>query len=340
MATAAAGSGATGEGRRRPNGQQAGGHHAQHDRLRRGRRAANPRRAITVTLKAVNHRFLDVQLRLSDELRASEAALRELLARELVRGRVEVRVEVRAAAASAAARWPSIWTWCGRCTRRCASCVDGGVLTGGLTAGDLLRMPRGPAGGELAAEGWDELDEELLLERRGGGRGAAHRRPGGGGRRPGGGARRSGWRRWPRPSRSSTRCAARRSAEMRRGLRRRIAELLAGQPLDESRVAQEVALLVDRGDVSEEIDRLRSHLEHFRAVAGESAASRQAVRFPHPGDLPRAQHPGGQVPQRRDDPRGARRQGPVRAAARAGPERGIASPGPWLVVVIASGDSF
>src|SRR5271169_5051912 len=56
----------------------------------------NARRAITVSLKAVNHRFLDLQLRLGDELRASEAGLRELLAKDLVRGRVEARVEVRA----------------------------------------------------------------------------------------------------------------------------------------------------------------------------------------------------------------------------------------------------
>jgi len=61
------------------------------------------RATIGVTIRAVNHRFLDVQLRLGDELRSSEAALRELLARELTRGRVEARVEVHAAGARAGA---------------------------------------------------------------------------------------------------------------------------------------------------------------------------------------------------------------------------------------------
>ncbi|HEV3074682.1 MAG TPA: DUF1732 domain-containing protein, partial [Thermoanaerobaculia bacterium] len=62
-------------------------------------------------------------------------------------------------------------------------------------------------------------------------------------------------------------------------LRRRVSELLGGQPLDESRVAQEVALLADRGDVSEELDRLRSHLGHFRTVAAESGATGKRLDF-------------------------------------------------------------
>src|SRR5690349_24449824 len=55
----------------------------------------NARYGITVSLRAVNHRFLDVQLRIGDELRSSEAALRDLLGKEISRGRVEARVEVR-----------------------------------------------------------------------------------------------------------------------------------------------------------------------------------------------------------------------------------------------------
>jgi uncharacterized protein (TIGR00255 family) len=36
--------------------------------------------------------------------------------------------------------------------------------------------------------------------------------------------------------------------------------------LDQGRLAQEVALLVDRTDVTEETDRLGAHLAHFREV--------------------------------------------------------------------------
>ncbi len=51
-------------------------------------------------------------------------------------------------------------------------------------------------------------------------------------------------------------------AEQRRRLNGRIAEVL-GRELDEQRLAQEVALLVDRSDVTEEVTRLRAHLAQF-----------------------------------------------------------------------------
>jgi uncharacterized protein (TIGR00255 family) len=46
-------------------------------------------------------------------------------------------------------------------------------------------------------------------------------------------------------------------------LRLRIEELLNGGPLDAARIAQEAALLAERADVSEELARLRSHVEQF-----------------------------------------------------------------------------
>lgn len=49
-----------------------------------------------------------------------------------------------------------------------------------------------------------------------------------------------------------------------------------GGPLDPSRLAQEVALIVDRGDITEELVRLGSHLEQARAlVAGEGQVGRR-----------------------------------------------------------------
>lgn len=46
-------------------------------------------------------------------------------------------------------------------------------------------------------------------------------------------------------------------------LRLAVIELTGGVPLDESRMMQEIALLADRIDVSEEMDRFRSHLAAF-----------------------------------------------------------------------------
>lgn len=54
--------------------------------------------ALSVEMRSVNHRYLDIQFRLPDDLRAIEAQLRELLAAKLNRGKVECRVTFAAAA--------------------------------------------------------------------------------------------------------------------------------------------------------------------------------------------------------------------------------------------------
>jgi len=48
--------------------------------------------SLAVELRSVNHRYLDLTLKLPDELRAAEPALRESLAGELKRGKVECRI--------------------------------------------------------------------------------------------------------------------------------------------------------------------------------------------------------------------------------------------------------
>ncbi len=53
--------------------------------------------------------------------------------------------------------------------------------------------------------------------------------------------------------------------ERQQGLAERLVKLLDRIQLDEQRLAQEVAILADKTDVTEEIVRLRSHLEQFRA---------------------------------------------------------------------------
>ena len=62
---------------------------------------AAPAACLALELRSVNSRFLDVVLRLPDELRPHEPALRELIAKRLKRGKVELRVSVEAAAGGA-----------------------------------------------------------------------------------------------------------------------------------------------------------------------------------------------------------------------------------------------
>ena len=51
-------------------------------------------------LRAVNHRFLEVGVRLPDELRASESALRERIAAKLSRGKLDLAMRLRTATSS------------------------------------------------------------------------------------------------------------------------------------------------------------------------------------------------------------------------------------------------
>lgn len=48
--------------------------------------------SFTLELRAVNHRYLDLQLRIPDELRALEPLLREAIAAQMTRGKVECRI--------------------------------------------------------------------------------------------------------------------------------------------------------------------------------------------------------------------------------------------------------
>jgi uncharacterized protein (TIGR00255 family) len=55
---------------------------------------------LSIELRSVNHRYLDLQFRLPDDLRAIEPALRELVSEHVSRGKVECRVNLSAAASA------------------------------------------------------------------------------------------------------------------------------------------------------------------------------------------------------------------------------------------------
>jgi len=53
-------------------------------------------------------------------------------------------------------------------------------------------------------------------------------------------------------------------------LRESVRELAAGVAVDDARLAQEIAILADRMDVAEELDRFRSHIVAFRATLDDA----------------------------------------------------------------------
>src|SRR5439155_19694928 len=67
--------------------------------------------------------------------------------------------------------------------------------------------------------------------------------------------------------------AAKVSSEYHDRLTKKITDMLARSEsqveLDQGRLAQEVAFLADRADISEEITRLHTHIEHFRSIMSD-----------------------------------------------------------------------
>jgi uncharacterized protein (TIGR00255 family) len=70
-----------------------------------------------------------------------------------------------------------------------------------------------------------------------------------------------------------TRIAARapeRIVAYRARLRENVQELAGGVAVDDARLAQEIAILADRMDVAEELDRFHSHIVAFRATLDDA----------------------------------------------------------------------
>jgi len=63
--------------------------------------ADSPRGALNLELRSVNSRFLDLQFRVAEELRAAEPVLRELIGARISRGKVDCRLGFGGTAASA-----------------------------------------------------------------------------------------------------------------------------------------------------------------------------------------------------------------------------------------------
>jgi len=209
---------------------------------------------------SVNHRFLDVVVRLPERLRGREPELRQAVAGRLARGRVELEIALEPAGGQAS-RLEVDEAGVEALHRRLGALREKGWIEGGVTAGDLLRLPQLVRLG-AGDEAWGDEAEALLraaldeaLDTLVGAR-----------EREGERLRRVLADRLSLFRAVADRLAARREqlrGELLEGLRRRLAALLAEVPVSEERLAQEAALLVDRADVSEEIDRLRAHLERF-----------------------------------------------------------------------------
>jgi uncharacterized protein (TIGR00255 family) len=235
---------------------------------------------IGVTVRAVNHKFLDLQLRIPPSLAASEARLRALAQKRVGRGRVEVSVSVtqRRAPTLEVQLNESFLEALGAALDRAR---ERGYVAGMMTPGDLLRFPQalsimerigGDAEGtddqlagrveEAVSAALDELDSMRVRE--------------GGYLRADLDARRAVL--GDLFERAAV-AAEEGMAALRVRLEERVRELRADALADEATIAQEIAKFVGRSDITEEVVRFRGHLEHWRALSDASEPCGRKLDF-------------------------------------------------------------
>ncbi|HEX5070493.1 MAG TPA: YicC/YloC family endoribonuclease [Vicinamibacterales bacterium] len=221
---------------------------------------------VNITVKSVNHRFLDSQIKAPQALAPIESRIKGLLQRKLTRGRVELALNVEQT--SLPAREVVLDE---RLLDQVSSAVDAarerGVITGGLTASDMLRIPQvmeirarqDPAGvserlGALVESVLEDALDALVVMRATEGR----------------------FLEADLRTRMATiaafvgeleRLAREGQAALGDRLRERLALLPADLAGDPTAVAQEIVRFVSRSDVDEEIARMRGHLEHWESLS-------------------------------------------------------------------------
>jgi uncharacterized protein (TIGR00255 family) len=231
---------------------------------------------IAVRVHGVNHRLLDVVLRLPEEVRPFESRIRERIAAVVRRGRCEMSVELRRGRA-AAPRIDLDQDALVALHRAAQPLVDGGLLRPEISLGELLREPallRIDAG----SPAWSDADTELLLA-------AVDDALGGFSRaraEDGAKSRRSlesilvDLEASKRALREGVPVAV---ANLAAQLRTRFEELSREVGWSEERFVHEAALLAERADVREEIERFAAHLEELVRRLRDDDAGGRAIDF-------------------------------------------------------------
>jgi uncharacterized protein (TIGR00255 family) len=227
---------------------------------------------VSIELRSVNHRFLNPNIKLPAPLARWEGDVRERLRRRLARGHVTLTARVERATAEEGAVDEERF---GRYVQQLRALANRWSLAEPLDVATVLRMPSVLAG-EGAEEGEAGTVEELLvvvdraLDALSAMRAAE-------GERLAGILRERLAAALAIVDRIAARAPARLVSERER-LRKSVRELAEGVDVDEMRLAQELAVMADRMDVSEEIDRFRAHASAFRDTldrgAGEPAGKR------------------------------------------------------------------
>lgn len=222
--------------------------------------------AVSVEIKTVNNRFLDLNLRMANELQTLEANLKRLIQSRLSRGRVDVFINSeRTSEVVYELNRPLIAGYLSAMKQM----QNEFSLTGEADLNVIARLPNAlqikaedlsddfTAAVETAVEtALDELEKMREIE---------------------GESLKNDLNQLlsdienhlPKIESESANVAE----EYLHRLKKRIENLLSKSDsqieLDQARLAQEVAYLADKSDIAEEITRLKSHIEQFRAIVAE-----------------------------------------------------------------------
>ena len=227
---------------------------------------------IKVEIRAVNHRFFNLAARLPGDLAALEGDLRERLRREFERGHLAVQVRWTAPPQAALDAMKVNREATAAAVSRLRALQQAAGLRGEIPLELVARQPDVFSSGDLNAGTvqWTEL-EPVVVEAAKQCREARLRE---------GGILAEELRgRLELLARETTGLEARaqeRLVRERDRLRKAVGELLDGRSVDEPRLAQEIAFLAERLDVTEELVRLRAHLAACHdALGGEGPVGKR-----------------------------------------------------------------
>jgi len=234
----------------------------------RARRNLAPETSAELVAKSVNHRFLDLTIKVRETEGALEPVLRRVFTRALSRGKVEVALKVRKG--GEVAHEITINEGLIEAVLRRVRELSGRYpVAGTLEARDLLAIPQifsvENGGGEYSPEEVEEVErlaEEaaaaLVAMRESEGAAVAVDL-----------ASRIGFLQKKVGEISSRREEITRN--LFETLRARIQALFPQVTLEPGRIEQEAALAADRSDISEELQRLEAHLTQFSALVASSS---------------------------------------------------------------------
>jgi uncharacterized protein (TIGR00255 family) len=231
----------------------------------------SPDASFTLALKSVNHRFLDLHLRMPPQWDVLEMKLRRLLKEKIARGHIELTLALNGAGTTTLAVNRELVGAYVQAFRQAAR--EFGVV-GEPDLNAAFRMPGALSASEAEIEAESEggvldtlreaitqLDDMRTAEGRG--------------------IERELRERMARLRSATTDIEKLRGAIARAYLEKvqsRMKELI-GNHADQDRILQEAALLAERSDIQEELVRLATHIQHFLGVLEEGGEAGKKLDF-------------------------------------------------------------